>query len=168
MQYLLTNDIQIAYAKTEGYAPVTDKVRQSAEYLDYLSRAGEDNSTYYDIKIKATQVLLKNTENTFITPVFNGSASVRNAAGLLIENVTKSIRRKETVDDAYMKELKNKAISLYALDNLNDNVVGGQTKEEFGEMPTISIVLIVSLICIWTLLAIYTIFQGFKKKIGQK
>lgn len=168
MQYLLTNDIQIAYAKTEGYAPVTDKVRQSAEYLDYLSRAGEDNSTYYDIKIKATQVLLKNTENTFITPVFNGSASVRNAAGLLIENVTKSIRRKETVDDAYMKELKNKAISLYALDNLNDNVVGGQTKEEFGEMPTISIVLIVSLICIWTLLAIYTIFQGFKKKIGRK
>jgi multiple sugar transport system substrate-binding protein len=49
--------------------------------------------------------LIENTENTFVTPVFNGSASLRNAAGQMIENVTKSVRRSETVDAAYMENL---------------------------------------------------------------
>ena len=40
--------------------------------------------------------------------------------------------------------------------------------EEFGKMPTLSVVLIVSLICIWAILAIYTIFKTIKKKIGRK
>ena len=39
-QYLLTNDVQIAYAQTEGYIPVTEKAQESAEYKDYLSRSG--------------------------------------------------------------------------------------------------------------------------------
>lgn len=30
-------------------------------------------------------------ENTFVTPVFNGSASLRDASGQLIENVVKSV-----------------------------------------------------------------------------
>ena len=92
-QYLLTNDVQIAYSQTEGYAPVTSKAQNSEEYKDYLSRAGEDDSLYYDVKLDATKLLIENTENTFVTPVFNGSASLRNAAGQLIENVTKSMRR---------------------------------------------------------------------------
>ena len=46
-QYLLTNEVQIAYSETEGYVPVTSKAQDSAEYQDYLSRAGEDNNTYY-------------------------------------------------------------------------------------------------------------------------
>ncbi len=52
-QYLLTNEVQIAYAQTEGYVPVTLKAQQSAEYQDYLSRIGEDNELYYDVKIQA-------------------------------------------------------------------------------------------------------------------
>ena len=44
-------------------------------------------------------MLLDNIDKTFITPVFNGSASVRDAAGQLIENTTKSVRRSQTVDD---------------------------------------------------------------------
>ena len=39
---------------------------------------------------------MDNTDKTFTTPVFNGSTSLRDAAGQLIENVTKSVRRKET------------------------------------------------------------------------
>lgn len=39
-QYLLTNQVQTAYARTEGYVPVTSMAQDSAEYLDYLSRAG--------------------------------------------------------------------------------------------------------------------------------
>ncbi|MFQ9393163.1 MAG: extracellular solute-binding protein [Lachnospiraceae bacterium] len=40
-QYLLSNEVQIAYSETEGYVPVTSKAQDSAEYQDYLSRAGE-------------------------------------------------------------------------------------------------------------------------------
>ena len=29
-QYLLTNDVQIAYSQTEGYVPVTSKAQESA------------------------------------------------------------------------------------------------------------------------------------------
>ena len=48
-QYLLTNEVQIAYAGTEGYVPVTIKAQESAEYQDYLARSGEDNENYYDV-----------------------------------------------------------------------------------------------------------------------
>lgn len=74
-QYLLTNDVQIAYAGTEGYVPVTAKAQESAEYQDYLARCGEDNDVHYDVKIQASRLLLDNVENTFTTAVFNGSAS---------------------------------------------------------------------------------------------
>ena len=33
-QYLLTNDVQIAYSQTEGYSPVTLKAQNSEEYID--------------------------------------------------------------------------------------------------------------------------------------
>ena len=55
-QYLLTNEVQIAYSETEGYLPVTSKAHESAEYRDYLSRAGEDNALYYDVKIEAQRL----------------------------------------------------------------------------------------------------------------
>ena len=55
-QYLLTNDVQIDYSGTEGYVPVTLDAQESDEYQDYLSRAGEDNDTYYDVKIKAASL----------------------------------------------------------------------------------------------------------------
>ncbi|MBQ2765883.1 MAG: extracellular solute-binding protein, partial [Clostridia bacterium] len=73
MQYMLTNEVQIAYSQTEGYVPVTSKAQESAEYTDYLSRSGEDNDFYYNIKIDAAKLLIDNTDNTFTTPVFNGS-----------------------------------------------------------------------------------------------
>ena len=92
-QYLLTNDVQIAYAETEGYVPVTLKAQETPEYQDYLSRIGEDNNTHYDIKILASELLLEHTDDTFVTPVFNGSASLRDAAGQMIENVTVSVDR---------------------------------------------------------------------------
>ena len=105
IQYLLTNDVQMDYATTEGYVPVTLAAQESEAYQDYLSRSGEDNDMYYDVKIAASELLLNHTQDTFITPVFNGSTSLRNAAGQLIEEVTKSMRRDETVDEAYMDNL---------------------------------------------------------------
>ena len=85
-QYLLTNNVQIAYSQTEGYIPVTSKAQESPAYQDYLSRCGEDNDTHYRAKIEAARLLMHYTDCTFVTPVFNGSASLRNAAGQLIED----------------------------------------------------------------------------------
>ncbi|MBR4237273.1 extracellular solute-binding protein [bacterium] len=121
-QYLLTNDVQIAYSETEGYSPVTLKAQNSSEYQDYLSRAGEivdgDNKKYYKVKIDATKLLLENTNNTFITPVFAGSASLRNAAGEMIERVVKSARRGETIDDEYFEKMFREVNLLYRLDEI--------------------------------------------------
>lgn len=118
VQYLLTNKVQISYSQTEGYVPVTTKAQNSDEYKDYLSRAGEDNELYYDVKISAAQVLLNNLDNTFVTPVFAGSASLRDAAGQMIEEVCKARRRNKTVDDAFIQDLYEEMRSLYRLDQV--------------------------------------------------
>lgn len=122
LEFLLTNDVQMAYSETEGYLPVTLKAQNSAEYQDYLSKAGlvvdGDNQKYYKVKIDATKLLMENTDNTFITPVFSGSASLRNAAGELIERTVKSARRGETIDDEYFERMFREVNSLYRLDEI--------------------------------------------------
>ena len=163
VQYLLSNDVQIAYAETEGYSPVTLKASESAEYTDYLSRCGEDNTVHYDVKIKAAKLLISNVGNTFVTPVFNGSASLRDAAGQLIENVTKSVRRRETVDDEYMEKLYKDVKSLYRLDGIsagqNSNV-----KANLGPLPASSVALISCIAGAWIIIASYSLFSAVKKR----
>ena len=163
-QYMLTNDVQIAYSQTEGYLPVTSKAQESAQYQDYLSRMGEDNQLYYDIKIQASRLLMDNTDNTFVTPVFNGSASLRDAAGQLIESVTKSVRRKQTVDDAYLEKLYADTTSLYRLDQIQ----AGNGKADLGPLPLGSKVLLVSLGGIWILLGAYMVVNARKSKKRRK
>ena len=160
-QYLLTNEIQIAYSQTEGYVPVTSKAQESEEYQDYLVRAGEDNELYYDVKLKAAQLLLDNTENTFVTPVFNGSASLRNAAGQMIENVAKSTRRKQEINETYMEELYAEMVSLYHLDQTNSMTSG---KADLGPMPGISVILLISLGVIWLGILGYVIREAYRRK----
>ncbi|MBQ8509628.1 MAG: extracellular solute-binding protein [Clostridia bacterium] len=163
-QYLLTNDVQIAYAGTEGYVPVTSKAQNSAEYRDYLSRSGEDNNTYYEVKIQASQLLLEHTGDTFVTPVFNGSASLRDAAGQLIEHVTKSVRRKETVDDTYIEELYSDITSLYRLNQSRPQ--GGESagKAELGPLPATAVVLLAALAGAWVLIGVYVFTEALKKR----
>ena len=118
VQYLLTNDVQIAYAQTEGYVPVTERAQNSKEYKDYMSKCGVDNQLHYDVKIKASQLLIDNVDNTFVTPVFTGSASLRDAAGQLVEEVTKARRRGKKVDDAFIENLFDEMTALYRLDQV--------------------------------------------------
>ena len=162
-QYLLTNDVQIAYSQTEGYVPVTSPARNSEAYRDYLSRSGEDNDLYYDIKLKATKLLIQNTENTFVTPVFNGSASLRDAAGQLIENTTKSTLRKETVDDAYFAKLFSDVTSLYRLDQF-DGQAGSAGSADLGPLPAQSVALLASLAVIWCFIAVFAIYGWVKRR----
>lgn len=160
-QYLLTNEVQIAYSQTEGYLPVTTKAQSSDSYRDYLQRCGEDNDTYYDIKIKASQLLLDHIDDTFVTPVFNGSASLRNAAGQLIESVTKSVRRKETVDDQYIETLYSETVSLYRLDQIEN---GTGSKAKLGPLPTEAVILLCSLGVTWLLIGLYFTVSKIKSK----
>ena len=164
-QYLLTNGVQIAYSQTEGYVPVTSKAQDSEEYKDYLSRSGEDDDLYYDVKIKASQILLDHISETFVTPVFNGSASLRSAAGQMIENVTKSVRRKETVDDAYFDKLEGDITSLYRLDSISSGTSG---KAELGELPTTAKILLGALAVAWVMIGAIFISGSVKKRRRSK
>ncbi len=161
MQFMLTNEVQIAYAQTEGYVPVTTKAQNSAEYIDYLSREGEDNELYYDIKLQATKLLLDNTDNTFVTPVFNGSTSLRNAAGELIESVNKSAYRKKEVN---IDALYDEVTALHRLDQIGA-ASGGIP---LGKLPTQAIVLLCALAACWVLMGIYVVVNKTKSKKDTK
>lgn len=160
-QYLLTNEVQIAYAETEGYVPVTSKAQDSAEYQDYLSRCGQDNSAYYDVKIKASRLLLTHVDDTFVTPVFNGSTSLRDAAGQMIENVTKSVNRKETIDDAYMDKLYKDVTSRYRLGSV---MQATGAKKDLGPLPSTAKLLLSGLAVTWVLIGVYVARETLKKR----
>lgn len=145
-QYLLTDQVQIAYSETEGYVPVTTTAQNDPDYLNYLARAGEDTDTHYQVKIDAVQLLLANLENTFTTPVFNGSTSLRDAAGQLIEDVTKGVRRDQTVDDAFIDQLYTDTAALYHLDSVSAD---GSTKADLGPLPATAVALLAALGAAW-------------------
>lgn len=164
-QYLLTNEVQTAYSETEGYVPVTSRAQESPEYQDYLSRCGEDNAEHYEVKIRAARLLLDNVDNTFVTPVFNGSASLRDAAGQLIENTVKSVRRGQTIDDAYYEKLCSDITSLYRLDQLGgqENPVSSG-KADLGPLPATSVALLSALAAAWALIFVYAAVQAAKNR----
>ncbi len=165
-QYLLTNEVQIAYSETEGYVPVTTKAQNSPEYLDYLSRAGQldengSTDTYYAPKIAASKVLLDNIDNTFITPVFNGSASLRNAAGMLIEETGKAVKRKIEINDAQLESIFNKATSLYKLGEIKGSA---ESEQQMGELPAGAVALLASLGVVWLSIGVYVLADHLKKR----
>ena len=159
-QYLLSDEVQTAYAETEGYLPVTTRAQQSEEYQDYLARIGEDNNVHYEVKIKASELLMAHLDDTFVTPVFNGSASLRDGAGQLIESTVKSVRRGETVDDAYISKLYSDVTSLYRLKR--GSTTTGE-KEELGPLPVTAKLLLGSLITVWVILLLIFSLQKNKK-----
>ena len=163
-QYLLTNDVQIAYSETEGYVPVTLKAQNAPEYQDYIAKAGTDDNEHYQVKIDAAKLLMNNTENTFVTPVFNGSTSVRDAAGQLIENVTKAVRRKKTVDDKFIDDLYEEVKSLYHLDQGSIGSANSGQKKDLGPLPTESVAFLSLLVIAWVLIGTFALKDKLKNK----
>ncbi len=97
MQYLLTQKTQISFSKTEGYLPVTKTAVESNEFQQYLKDEAE-----YDVKRKATKLIIDNIDHTFVTPVFNGSSLCRSAAGYLIEAMfNKKFRDKKSIEELF-------------------------------------------------------------------
>ncbi len=165
-QFLLTNEVQISYSQTEGYVPVTSKAQQSEEYLDYLSRAGqldENGSTdfYYAPKIAASKILLDNIDNTFITPVFNGSASLRNAAGLMIEETGKSVKRGIEINDRQIETIFNRVKSLYKLGEATN---AGEVDKNLGPLPKTSVFLLTTIGVVWVGIGSYLLVDHLKKR----
>lgn len=168
-QYLLTDGVQLGYAQTEGYVPVTRKAQQSQAYQTYLSRAGEDDSLHYDVKIRASRLLLEHVGDTFVTAVYNGSASLRDAAGQMIEEVTKAVRRKKTVDDAFIDELYASVSALYRLDQIGGrDAAASVDRTQLGELPVASCALLAGLAAAWLLMLAYVIHGEVKKKKAER
>ena len=159
MQFLLTDGVQISYSQTEGYVPVTTRAQSSDVYRDYLSRSGEDNDLYYNVKLEATNLLLDNIDNTFVTPVFSNSASLRNAAGQMIEEVTKNRRRNKTVDEKFMDNLYREMNSLYKL-----NIVRTGYQDDLGKLPSGAVTLIIILCAVWCATITYFVWLYLKKR----
>ena len=173
VQFLMTNEVQLGYSETEGYLPVTLKAQQSAEYQDYLSRKGEDNDEHYAVKILASELLMNHTADTFVTPVFNGSTSLRSAAGQLIENACKSARRKQELNT---EQLFKEVNSLYRLDQIEvipaedsgeDSETPAAEPVPEPELPDISRALLIGVPAVWVLIGIYTVWEKRKGK-GKK
>ena len=159
-QYLLSNEVQLGYAETEGYLPVTLKAQNSDAYQDYLSRKGEDADHYF-VKIEASELLQKHTADTFVTPVFNGSASLRSAAGQLIESTSKHARRKGKMSDEYIDKLYTEVTSLFQLDQIE---VKAGKRVSFAELPVEAKTLLITIPCIWILIIGYSLWKGKKNK----
>lgn len=155
MQYLLTDEVQIAYATTEGYCPVTLKAQSTEEYQEYLSSPGIDDH-HYRVKIEATKLLIDNIENTFVTPVFNGSASLRSAAGQLIEEITKGERKGDDVTLEYVKDVYDKVSALYNLSPIDTN----------APLPATSILLLSAILVTWLGIGGHYLYGYLKKKRG--
>ena len=164
-QYLLTDKVQVGYSQTEGYLPVTSKAQRSPAYQDYLARSGEDNKTHYPIKIDAASLLLAHTGDTFVTPVFNGSASLRNAAGQLVENVATSVRRRQTVDASYIEQLFADVTALYRLDQKN---IAAGGRQDLGPLPQTAVFLLAALALAWLLILLYLLRDFVKKSKNRK
>ena len=158
-QYLLSNKVQLGYAETEGYLPVTLKAQKSPEYIEYLSRKGEDDE-HYAVKIEASELLQRHTSDTFVTPVFNGSASLRSAAGQLIESTAKSARRKEKMSDAYIEKLYASMTSLFQLDQIEVKPAG---KVTFGELPAEAKALLIVIPCVWLVIGVSSLWTRMQK-----
>lgn len=172
MQYLLTNEVQISYSQTEGYIPVTTKAQTTAEYQSYLAAEGTDNDLHYKVKIQASKLFLNNIEHTFVTPVFAGSASVREAAGELIENVTRSVRRKKTVDEAFLEQLFKDTAALKHLDQITvteseNGSAGTIARKEFGKLPLTSVLLLTALCVTWLVLIVIFVWNKRKEALSR-
>lgn len=159
-QFLLTNEVQLGYSSTEGYVPVTYKAQQSDEYKAYLGGRGIDEDEHYYVKIDATKLLLDNQEHTFVTPVFNGSASLRSAAGQLIENTAKATRRKQKVDEAFMESNFDDVTALYHLDQINSGAAG---VSDLGPLPAESVWLLIVIGSVWVVIAVCFVLQKRKE-----
>lgn len=160
-QFLLNSETQMAYARTEGYVPVTKEAIENIEYQTYLSSPDEDSADNYSVKIDATKLVIDNIDNTFISAVFNGSTRLRYASSYILDQVCKG---RSAYSGAEINEILNKSKSLYKITNIKNN------SGEVGALPKQAKILIISLVSVWIILiVVYAIkFINMKKRAIKK
>ncbi len=162
-QYLLTDEVQISYSETEGYVPVTTRAQQTDRYRQYLNGNPTDGADPYYVKLDAVKILLDHVEDTFVTNVFTGSASLRDASGQMIENVHKATRRKQTIE---FETLTNDMIALYHLNP--DGTGAANVKANLGKLPGTAVALLVTLAVTWVGILAYLICGILREKLSSK
>lgn len=115
LQYLLTNEVQVGFAKTEGYLPVTKTAVDSAEFkaiLDGTAKITYDKNVgavdVYKGHKDALNVALKYNDSTFISPPFAQSAAARSEmAGIMYQiAIGKNIFTETEIQGKLKKALK--------------------------------------------------------------
>lgn len=158
-QFLLNEETQMAYAKTEGYVPVTKQAINNPEYQTYLSSPDDSNPDYYSVKLDATKLVLDNIDNTFISAVFNGSTRLRYAGSYILDQICKG---RQAYSGSEINEILNKSKSLYKITNIKNN------SGELGELPKEAKIMIISLVSVWVvLITIFAVkyFNNIKRKL---
>ena len=102
LQFLLTNDTQVSYAKTEGYSPVTTNAINSKEFQDFLN-----SDDTYSVQRDAILNVIEYKSKTFITPAFNGSTLVREAVGEIIDKATMSKKKEIDIETLFNQALQD-------------------------------------------------------------
>ena len=168
-QFLLTDQVQIDYSSTEGYLPVTQSALNNEAYKEYLAASGSDQKAHYSVKLDAVKLIMDHTEDTFVTPVFNGSASLRDAASYLVEDTVKSARRKQEVNDKYFDQLFQDVKNLYHLDQIRTAGEKDGTDEEgtapgasshardLGPLPVTAVILLAASAAAWAGILVWMI-----------
>ena len=91
-KFLLSDEVQIDYAKASGYIPVTQSAQNSTSYQTYLE--GRTQNTKPGVIAKAAYQSVQQLPYYFTSAAFNGSSTARDEVGNIIVNVisgTKSI-----------------------------------------------------------------------------
>ena len=78
----------------------------------------------------------------------------------MIEEVKKSARRGETVDEEYLEALFDEMISLYRLDQIST----ADGKADLGPLPGTSVALLLGLAVVWVGIGVYVAAEAVKKK----
>ena len=138
----------------------------SGKDVEEVERQIAQEVSSYEIKIQAARLLLDHVDHTFVTPVFNGSTSLRDAAGQLIENTVKSTRRGESIDEAYMEKLYHDVVSLYRLDQIGGQGSLSSGKTAFGPLPPTAVALLSALAVTWFLIILYLVYRTMKTRKG--
>jgi len=79
----------------------------------------------------------------------------------MIENVVKSVRRKQTIDDKFIDKLYQDVISLYRLDQIGGTM---ETKKDFGPLPVTAKLLLGTLALVWICIIAVSLIRTLKNK----
>ena len=109
-KFLLSENVQIAYSKTEGYMPTTSKNINSEQFQNYIDKSGSNNDLYYEVKINA----VKELEKSIFDCQLNDS-TIEDIYEWLVNQICKDVKRGKTFDDTYYQNLFDTMKSLYGL-----------------------------------------------------